>query len=45
MMPTFLTYDFLLVDKISYGIHLPVLNTELVDIGDPQRGDVVVFTP
>lgn len=43
MMPTFLTYDFLLVDKISYGIHLPVLNTELVDIGDPQRGDVVVF--
>lgn len=43
MMPTFLTYDFLLVDKISYGIHLPILNTELLDIGDPQRGDVVVF--
>ncbi len=43
MMPTFLTYDFLLVDKISYGIHLPVSNTELLDIGDPQRGDVVVF--
>ncbi|KAA0453510.1 MAG: signal peptidase I [Candidatus Thioglobus sp.] len=43
MMPTFLTYDFLLVDKISYGIHLPVLNTELLDIGDPKRGDVVVF--
>ncbi len=43
MMPTFLTYDFLLVDKISYGIHLPILNTELIDIGDPERGDVVVF--
>ncbi|BAS67768.1 signal peptidase I [Bathymodiolus septemdierum thioautotrophic gill symbiont] len=43
MMPTFLTYDFLLVDKISYGIHLPILNTELLDIGDPERGDVVVF--
>lgn len=43
MMPTFLTYDFLLVDKISYGVHLPVVNTELFDIGDPQRGDVVVF--
>jgi signal peptidase I len=43
MMPTFLTYDFLLVDKISYGLHLPVLNTELLDFGDPKRGDVVVF--
>ncbi len=43
MMPTFLTYDFLLVDKLSYGIHLPILNTELVDFGDPKRGDVVVF--
>ncbi len=43
MMPTFLTYDFLLVDKISYGLHLPVSNQELIDIGDPQRGDVVVF--
>ncbi len=43
MMPTFLTYDFLLVDKISYGLHLPFSNTELFNIGDPQRGDVVVF--
>ncbi|SMM97923.1 Signal peptidase I [uncultured Candidatus Thioglobus sp.] len=43
MMPTLLTYDFLLVDKLSYGVHLPVLNTELLDIGDPERGDVVVF--
>lgn len=43
MMPTFLTYDFLLVDKLSYGVHLPILNTELFDIGDPERGDVIVF--
>lgn len=43
MMPTFLTYDFLLVNKLSYGIHLPILNTELLDIGDPKRGDIVVF--
>lgn len=43
MMPTFLTYDFLLVDKLSYGIHLPITNTELLDIGDPKRGDIVVF--
>ncbi|WP_369177782.1 signal peptidase I [Candidatus Thiodubiliella endoseptemdiera] len=43
MMPTFLTYDFLLVEKLSYGIHLPVFNTELIDINDPERGDVIVF--
>jgi len=43
MVPTFLVYDFLLIDKISYGIHLPILNTELIDIGDPERGDVIVF--
>lgn len=43
MMPTFLTYDFLLVDKISYGVHLPISNTKLLGIGSPQRGDVIVF--
>jgi signal peptidase I len=43
MMPTLLTYDFLLVDKFSYGIHLPIFNTELFDISDPSRGDVIVF--
>lgn len=43
MMPTFLTYDFLLVDKISYGLHLPILNTKILNIGDPKRGDVIVF--
>ncbi len=43
MMPTFLTYDFLLVDKISYGIRLPVSNKKLIAIGSPKRGDVAVF--
>jgi signal peptidase I len=43
MMPTLLVGDFILVNKFSYGIRLPVLNKKIVDIGDPQRGDSVVF--
>ncbi len=43
MMPTLLTGDFILVNKFSYGLRLPVLNAKVVDIGEPQRGDVVVF--
>jgi signal peptidase I len=35
--------DFILVNKYDYGIRLPVLNSKIFGIGDPQRGDVVVF--
>ena len=43
MMPTLLDGDFIFVNKFTYGLRLPVLNTEIVDFGSPQRGDVVVF--
>lgn len=43
MMPTLLVGDFILVNKFSYGLRLPVLNTRVVPLGSPQRGDVVVF--
>lgn len=43
MMPTLIAGDFILVNKYSYGIRLPVLNTRLIEIGRPQRGDIVVF--
>jgi len=43
MMPTLLVGDFILVNKYAYGLRLPVLNTKILDIGHPQRGDVIVF--
>ena len=43
MMPTLLIGDFILVNKFSYGVRLPVVNTKIVELGEPQRGDIVVF--
>lgn len=43
MMPTLLAGDFILVNKFTYGIRLPVINRKIIDIDEPKRGDVVVF--
>ncbi len=43
MIPTLLIGDFIAVNKFSYGIRLPVINKKIVELGEPQRGDVVVF--
>jgi len=43
MMPTLLVGDFILVNKYTYGIRLPVINKKIVEMKSPQRGDVVVF--
>ncbi len=45
MVPTLLVGDFILVNKYSYGLRLPVFGTKIVDIGEPERGDVMVFVP
>lgn len=43
MLPTLLVGDFILVNKFSYGVRLPVAGTKVLEVGDPQRGDVMVF--
>src|ERR1700749_945292 len=43
MLPTLLVGDFILVNKYTYGIRLPVVNVKIVDVHEPQRGEVMVF--
>jgi len=43
MMPTLLEGDFIFVNKFAYGLRLPVINTKIWEVGEPARGDVVVF--
>lgn len=45
MMPTLLIGDFILVNKFTYGIRLPINNKKVFALGEPERGDVVVFRP
>ena len=43
MVPTLLVGDLILVNKYTYGVRLPILNKKIIDVNDPQRGDVMVF--
>ena len=43
MIPTLLVGDLILVNKFTYGLRLPVLNTKITEGNKPQRGDVMVF--
>ena len=45
MVPTLEVGDFILVNKFTYGIRLPVIRTKVVGINSPERGDVMVFFP
>jgi signal peptidase I len=43
MIPTLLVGDLILVNKFTYGLRLPVLNTRLTQGTPPKRGEVMVF--
>ena len=43
MLPTLEVGDFILVNKFSYGLRLPVGNFKFLPLGEPKRGDVIVF--
>ena len=43
MLPTLYVGDLILVNKFTYGIRLPIINKKVIEVGNPQRGDVMVF--
>lgn len=43
MIPTLKIGDHILVSKLSYGIHLPLVNKSVYQFAFPERGDIVVF--
>jgi signal peptidase I len=45
MIPTLKIGDFILVNKFTYGIRMPILNKVIIPMNKPQRGEVMVFYP
>ena len=45
MEKTLLIGDFILVNKFTYGIRMPVWRNKIISNNDPERGDVMVFFP
>ena len=43
MLPTLQIGDHLLVSKFSYGIKNPFTGSVIIPLGEPKRGDIVVF--
>lgn len=43
MKPGLQIGDFVLVNKMSYGVHMPVSNKEIIHLADPARGDIIIF--
>ncbi|MES2047828.1 MAG: signal peptidase I [Pseudomonadota bacterium] len=43
MLPTLFIGDMILVNKFTYGIRLPIINKKIIELNNPQRGDVMVF--
>ena len=43
MLPNLYVGDFILVNKYTYGLRLPIGNQTIVPMNSPKKGDVVVF--
>lgn len=41
--PTIMPGDMILVNQYDYGLHIPLWNKKIVDIGEPQRGQIALF--
>jgi signal peptidase I len=45
MRPTLEIRDFILVNRFAYGIRMPITNKVMIPVGQPERGEVIVFKP
>ncbi|MDX2170861.1 MAG: signal peptidase I [Deltaproteobacteria bacterium] len=43
MLPTIQIGDHIFVNKLAYSVRLPLIGTELLKVGQLERGEVVVF--
>lgn len=43
MEPTLEVGDFILVNKLAYGVRLPLIHKKIAPVFEPKRGDVMVF--
>ena len=43
MLPNLYVGDFILVNKYTYGLRMPITNDVIVPMNQPKKGDVVVF--
>lgn len=43
LVPTVMPGDFIAVNQFDYGIRLPVTNTKIINIHEPQRGQIALF--
>ena len=43
MQPTIQIGDRILIDKTAYDIRIPLTHISLYQLGNPQRGDVIIF--
>lgn len=43
MVPTLEIGDHILVSKFAYGLRVPFTNYEILPLGEPARGDIIVF--
>lgn len=43
MKPTIVEGDRILVNKLAYDLRVPFTHLSLVELGNPERGDIIVF--
>lgn len=43
MLPTIQIGDHIFVNKLAYAVRLPLVGTELMQVGELERGEIVVF--